>query len=99
MERNQQGADLADDTVISRAGDWLGADTGDGMVMMSPAAARYIGISETGGAIWRLLETPQTLARLCQQLAREYDTSSADLRDDVVEFVGGLVARGALALG
>jgi hypothetical protein len=99
MARQDETLDLADDTVISRTGDWLSADTGDGVVMMSPSIARYVGISETGGAIWQLLETPRTLGQLCEQLAQQYDTSGADLRADVVEFVNGLVARGALALG
>ena len=99
MALHDRDGDLADDTVISRTGDWLSGDTGDGMVMMSPSVSRYIGISATGGAIWRLLETPQTLAEVCQQLACEYDASSDDLRLDVVEFVRGLVARGALAFG
>jgi hypothetical protein len=98
MVLKERSVALSDDTVISRTGDWLSADTGDGVVMMSLSVARYIGISETGGAIWQLLETPQTLGQLCDQLSRSYDVSGADLRGDVVEFVNGLVARGALAL-
>jgi hypothetical protein len=90
--------DLADTTRISRAGDWLSADTGDGAVMMSVSLGRYIGLSETGGAIWALLETPRTLAELCAALAKDYAISPQGVRADVVEFVQGLAARGAVAL-
>ena len=89
---------IKDDTVISRTGDWLSAETGDGAVMMSPSAADYIGLSETAGRIWALLETPRTLAALCAALAGEYAISADDVRPDVTEFVARLAERGALAL-
>jgi hypothetical protein len=84
-------------TVISRAGDWLSADTGDGAVMMSPSATEYIGLSGTAGRIWALLETPHTLAELCAQLAGEYQVTPDEVTGDVREFVVGLAERGALA--
>lgn len=89
---------ISGDTVISRAGDWLSADTGDGAVMMSPSAAQYIGLSETAGRIWALLETPSTLDALCAALAGEYAIAAEDVRPDVAEFVARLAERGALAL-
>lgn len=93
-----QGDRITATTVISRSGDWLSADTGDGAVMMSPSAAQYIGLSETAGRIWALLETPRTLAELCTALAREYAITAEDVRPDVTEFVARLAERGALAL-
>jgi hypothetical protein len=94
------GADrIGADTRISRVGDWLSADTGDGAVMMSPSAAQYIGLSETGGRIWDLLETPRTLGDLCAELAREYAVTADEVQHDVRDFVAGLAERGALTLG
>jgi len=94
------GADgITSATRISRAGDWLSADTGDGAVMMSPSATEYIGLSGTAGRIWELLETPHTLAELCAALAGEYQAPPEQLSGDVKDFVAGLAARGALALG
>ena len=93
------GADsITGATRISRAGDWLSADTGDGAVMMSPSATEYIGLSGTAGRIWELLETPRTLAELCAELAGEYQVTPDQLSGDVKDFVAGLAARGALAL-
>ena len=89
---------IAGDTLISRTGDWLSAETGDGAVMMSPSAEQYIGLSETAGRIWALLETPRTLAELCAALAGEYAISAEDVRADVTDLVARLAERGALAL-
>ena len=90
--------EITGDTRISRTGDWLSADTGDGAVMMSPSASQYIGLSGTAGRIWELLETPRTLAELCTALADEYQVTAEEVRADVTEFVAGLAERGALAL-
>lgn len=93
-----QPDDICAETTISRTGDWLSADMGDGAVMMSPSAARYIGLSATGGRIWELLETPRTLGELCATLAEEYEITAAEAEADVRQFIGGLAEQGALAL-
>jgi hypothetical protein len=84
---------------IRRQGDWLSADTGDGAVMMSPEAAQYIGLSQTGARIWELLAEPRTLADLCAALAAEYAVTAEEVEGDVREFVASLADRGALVLG
>ena len=94
-----QPSDIRGETTISRTGDWLSADTGDGAVMMSPSAAQYIGLSATGGRIWELLETPRTFGELCAALADEYEITAAEAEVDVRDFIAGLAERGALALG
>ena len=91
-------ATITGETRISRTGDWLSADTGDGAVMMSPSATEYIGLSGTAGRIWELLATPRTLAELCAALAGEYQVTPDQVSADVTEFVAGLAERGALAL-
>ena len=94
-----QPSSIRAETTISRTGDWLSADMGDGAVMMSPSAAQYIGLSATGGRIWELLETPQTFGQLCAALAEEYEVTAAEAEGDVRDFIAGLADRGALALG
>ena len=94
-----QAGEIGVNTTISRIGDWLSAETGDGLVMMSSTAAEYIGLSETGGRIWGLLATPRTLAELCEALAAEYEISAEAVRADVQAFVASLSERGALAVG
>jgi len=59
----------------------------------------------TGSLIWKLLETPKTLAALASVVARQYEVDLARARSDVEKFVeemktAGLVevpARAAMA--
>jgi hypothetical protein len=97
-QADTKATQIGDEARISRLGDWLSADTGDGCVMMSPTVSRYIGLSKTGSGIWDLLETPQTLGGLCAQLSATYDIKPEDVRQDVVEFVSGLAERGVVAI-
>lgn len=97
MEANGPN-DIRAGTTISRTGDWLSADTGDGAVMMSPSAAQYIGLSATGGRIWELLATPQTFGELCAVLAEEYEITAGEAEADVRDFIAGLAGHGALSL-
>lgn len=40
-------------------------------------------LTGTAAVLWQLLETPQSMPELCQQLARMYGVDDADLQDDV----------------
>ena len=51
-------------------------------------------LSASGGAIWRGLSEPRTLAELAAAVADEYDLRPADVRSDVRGFVDLLVKRG-----
>ncbi|HXC54209.1 MAG TPA: PqqD family protein [Rhizomicrobium sp.] len=83
---------------IGRAGDWLSAEIGDELVMMSTASGRYVGLSDTGRRIWELLDAPLTFAALCAALAAEFEVTAAEVAPDVTDFIAELVALGAIAL-
>ena len=48
----------------------------------------------TGTLIWKLLETPKTVAELVTAVLREYDVESEQAKRDVVEFVGDMKSVG-----
>lgn len=48
----------------------------------------------TGTLIWRLLESPRTLAELISAVTREYEVESAQAEHDVTEFVSEMKAVG-----
>lgn len=48
----------------------------------------------TGTLIWKLLESPKTIADLAAGVAREYDVEAARAESDVTEFVGEMKAVG-----
>jgi hypothetical protein len=51
----------------------------------------YLGLNEVGQRIWDLIESPQTLASLVDQLVAEYDVDQADCTRDVSRYVEALV--------
>jgi len=60
------------------------------MVLMSVESGCYGGLDHIGSDIWRRLETPVTVAELCERLATEYDASLSDIETDVLVFLHGL---------
>jgi hypothetical protein len=51
----------------------------------------YLGLNKVGQRIWDLIESPQTLASLVDQLVAEYDVDEADCTRDVSRYVEALV--------
>jgi len=48
----------------------------------------------TGTLIWKLLESPKTVAQLAESVAQEYDVDPAEAEHDVASFVGEMKAVG-----
>ena len=57
----------------------------------------YFGLNAVGTRIWELLEQGQTLRRICDGLAEEYEVAPAHLEHDVLALVAELLARGLVA--
>ena len=83
---------------VERRGDWLSAQVGDELVMMSAEKGHYIGLSEVGARVWALIEAPAQLDDICAQLEREFDVAPDTCRAEVSAFLGQLVAQNAVAL-
>jgi len=92
------GPSLLSQTVINRTATWLTAKVGDELVMMNASTGHYIGLTETGGRIWELLESSVTLDELCARLTREYDVPPEQARVDVIPFLEELSKHGAVSL-
>jgi len=48
----------------------------------------------TGTLIWKLLESPKTVAQLAASVAKEYEVDSTQAERDVASFVGEMKAVG-----
>jgi hypothetical protein len=84
--------------MVRKQGDWLAARVGDELVMMSAASGNYVGLSEVGARIWELIETPQQLDAVCEQLEGEFDVAPEVCRVEVESFLNELAGHGAVAL-
>jgi hypothetical protein len=87
-----------DFTMVRRQGDWLTARVGDELVMMSAQTGDYVGLTEVGARVWKLIETPQELNALCSKLQEEFEVSAETCRSDVEVFLNELVKHGAISL-
>ncbi len=84
--------------MVHRQGDWLTANVGGELVMMSTQKVNYIGLTEVGIRIWELIETSQRVENVCAQLLEEYDIPPQACRAEVDAFINELVEHGAAAL-
>jgi hypothetical protein len=83
---------------VERKGDWLSAQVGDELVMMSAEKGNYIGLSEVGARVWALIAEPAQLDEICAQLEREFDVAPDTCRAEVSTFLDQLAAQNAVAL-
>jgi hypothetical protein len=83
--------------MIQKTGDWISAQVGDELVMMSVASGKYIGLGGVGGRIWELLEQPRSENELCGLLLAEFDVADDVCRAEVAAFLAQLERHGAVA--
>jgi hypothetical protein len=74
-------------TTLWRAQDVLTAEIDDELAMMSMQSGTYVNLDAIGKRIWTLLETPITVAALCQQLVQEFDVPLETCEQDVLAFL------------
>ena len=85
--------------MVSRQGDWIWSRSADEIVMMSPASALYIGLTEVGAYIWELLDHPRSVDDICARVADEFEVTPDRCRPDVETFLRDLEGKGAVSLG
>ncbi|MGE0554387.1 MAG: PqqD family peptide modification chaperone [Gemmatimonadales bacterium] len=74
-------------TVVSRNEEPVAVEVDRTVVMLSIAQGMYYGMEGVGRRIWALLETPRTVASLCDRLMEEFEVDRADCEADVREFL------------
>jgi Coenzyme PQQ synthesis protein D (PqqD) len=84
--------------MIRKQGDWLAANVGEELVLMSGEKGNYISLSKVGTRVWGLIETPRTVEEVCGQLTAEFSVSPEVCRADVEDFLRELARHGAISL-
>jgi Coenzyme PQQ synthesis protein D (PqqD) len=74
-------------TVVSRRREPYSAEIGAEIILMSVENGKYYGMGETGSDIWRRIEQPVRVDRLCSALSAEYAGDPATIAHDVIEFL------------
>ena len=81
--------------MVRRSGDWLSAQVGEEVVMMSVQKGRYLGLNEMGARIWALIDAPCSVDEVCTQLMQEFEVGPEVCRREIDAFVSDLVKHGA----
>jgi len=76
--------------VVRNEADWLTATLGGEVVLMSVKGNDYIGLDEVGASIWSIIKTPRTPDEVCALVAKEYNATPDQCRDDVTRLLDTL---------
>jgi len=84
---------LTDDTVLARSDAVLHADLADAIAMMNIETGDYYNLNPVGSRVWTLLETPRSMAAICEVLVQEFDVPPQTCRDETAAFLTDLLDR------
>jgi hypothetical protein len=64
-------------------------------VLLSLESGEYFGLNEVAASVWRLIQTPKTLAEVCDGLLLEYDdVDAATCADQTIALLDEMVSLG-----
>ncbi|GGZ00354.1 MULTISPECIES: lasso peptide biosynthesis PqqD family chaperone [Shewanella] len=84
-------SELTLDCKLRRKPDQIFTDMDGDTVMMVPETGNYFGISGTGSRIWELLEAPQSITDIVEQICNEYEVTEQQCQQDTLSFCQSLV--------
>jgi len=87
-------ATLTLSSIVSQSREPVAADVDQTVVMMSIARGNYYSVDGVGARIWKLLQTPRSVAALCEVLVEEYAVEPEQCRADVLAFLARLRDEG-----
>jgi hypothetical protein len=80
------------ETIVCACSENIIAEVQGETVLLQLASGRYFGFNEVGTRIWRLIQSPASIAALIDQLFLEYDVEREQLQADVISLVAELLA-------
>jgi hypothetical protein len=67
-------------------------------VLLETGNGRYYGLNEVGTRMWNLIQLHGETEAVCRALLAEYDVPEDRLREDLLQLVDSLAARGLLKI-
>ena len=75
------------DAILTRNEDIFSGQIDDELVMVSIDSGSYYVLNSTALRIWELLESPNSIAGICDILLEEYEIDPLPLQTEVIKFV------------
>ncbi len=86
----------ATDQLIVLSSQAVSCELGGETVILDIHSGQYFALSEIGGQIWSLLESPCSFSSLCNQLMNEYDIEPEQCHANVSAFLQELSKHGLI---
>lgn len=82
------------ETPLRQHPDQIAAEADGEVLMMHVESGNYFGLNEVASYVWHKLETPCTIAELCDALLAEFDVEPERCQADALVFLQGMVEDG-----
>lgn len=75
------------DTILVQVEDILTTPLDDELALLNLDTGKYYGMDSVSRRIWELIEQPQAVSALCEQLLTEFEVDEATCRQEVLHFL------------
>lgn len=79
-----------------RSNDAIFSEVGADIVALNISGGFAYGMEKVTADVWRLLEQPQDLVSICNQLVADYEVDPAECRDDVQRLLDQFLKEGLI---
>jgi hypothetical protein len=83
-------------SIVSAKKEIVAADMDGDTVMMSIEAGKYYNLGKMGGVIWKMLESPVSVATLITKLLERYEVTREQCETEVLSFLNSVNQEGLL---
>ena len=90
---------LSKNMIIRKNLDLMEAEMDNELVMMSLENNAYYGLDRVGKVIWQMLETPQSIDAIADQLIKRFDVSKEQCLEDIMPFFEKLLDQQMISVG
>lgn len=75
------------DTMLVQVEDILTTPLDDELALLNLDTGKYYGMDSVSSRIWELIEQPQAVSALCEQLLSEFEVDEITCRQEVLHFL------------
>ncbi len=90
------GTPLSPRSVVSACKEQLSSELSEEIVILNVKAGIYYGLDPVGTRVWKLVQTPRTVAEILEALLKEFDAAPADCEQDLMTLLGSLAGAGLI---
>jgi len=94
----QSMTDLSQESIVAAVPDQVSCDLGGEAAILNVANGVYYGLDPVGALIWNLIQKPQRVTEIRDNILREYDVQPAECERDLISLLNKLLAEGLIEI-